>query len=119
MSAFKTYKGGRLDLEDYKGKSIVGYEVEVFNDDDTDFDLGIYDDIRERIYQKIHGTLVLAFDFQNGVSTDSPAGNTIYFNHTKEEMNIRPKFYWCECYGVINDNPSIEELIFQGVREVI
>ncbi len=119
MSAFKTYKGGRLDLEDYKGKSIVNYQVSVQNDDGTPFDLSIYSDIRERIFQKIHGTLVLAFDFQNGVSTDSPAADIIYFNHTKAEFNIRPKLYWCECYGVINTNPSIEELIFQGVREVI
>jgi hypothetical protein len=119
MSAFKTYKGGRLDLEHYKGKTIHTYQIDVFNDDDTDFALSVYSDIRIRIYQKIHGTLVLAFDFQGGVVTDSPTGNTIYWNATKSQMDIRPKYYWHECYGVINTNPSVEELIFEGVSEVI
>ncbi len=118
MSAFKTYKGGRLDLEHYKGKSIVSYAIDVFNDDDTDFDLDVYSDIRIRIYQKIHGTLVLAFDFQDGISTDSPAGNTIYWNASLSQMTIRPKFYWHECYG-LKSSGTIEELIFQGVSEVI
>ncbi len=119
MSAFKTYKGGRLDLEHYRGKSIDGYAIDVFNDDDTDFDLDVYDDIFIRIFEKIHGTLVLTFNFETGISTDSPAGNTIYWNATKSQMDIRPKLYWHECYGVINVNPTKEELIFQGVSEVI
>lgn len=119
MSAFKTYKGGRLDLEHYKGKTIDGYTIDVFNDDDTDYHLSIYNDIKLKIYEKIHGTLVLSFDFQSGISVDSPAGNTIYWNATKSQMAIRPKTYWHECYGVINVNPTEEQLIFFGASDVL
>lgn len=118
MSAFKTYKGGRLDLEHYKGKTISSFEVDVFNDDDTAMDLDVYDDIKIKIYEKIHGTLVLTSDFQSGVSTDSPAGNTIYWTVSKISTSIRPKFYWHECYGS-KQSGAIEELIYQGVSTVI
>jgi len=118
VSAFKTYKGGRLDLEHYKGKTISSYEFSLYNDDDTEFDLSNYSDIRIKIYQKIHGTLVLSFDFQSGILTDSPVGNTVYWNATKEQMNIRPKLYWHECYG-IRTTTTREELLFEGVSSVI
>lgn len=108
-----------MDLQHYKGKNISYYPIDVFNSDNTDFSLSAYDDIRIKIFEKIHGTLVLSFDFQNGVSVDSPAGNTVYWNATKAQMDIRPKFYWHECYGLKNLNPTREELIFEGVSEVI
>lgn len=116
---FKTYKGGRLDLQHYKGKTIYFYPIDVFNSDDSEASLSPYSDIRIKIFQKIHGTLVLTFDFQNGVSTDSPANNTIYWLASKDTMNIRAKNYWHECYGIKNTNPVIEDLLFEGVSEVL
>lgn len=119
MAVFKTYKGGRLDLEHYKGKTISDFQVDVYNEDDSDFDLSIYDNIVLQIFEKIHGTQVLIFDMLSygGINVDSPAGNVIYWNATKAEMNIRPKFYWHECYGVLPSGQ--EELIYEGVSEVI
>lgn len=117
MSAFKTYKGGRLDLEHYRGKDISAYQIDVYNDDDTDFDLGIYDDIYYKMFEKMHGTEVLDFHFSNGgVGVDSPAGKTLFLIATKAEMAIRPKLYWQECYGTIG---LVQQLIFQGVATVI
>lgn len=119
MGVYKTYKGGRLDMEHYRGKTIYFYAVDLFNEDGSEVSLSPYNDIRIKIYQKPHGTLVLSFDFQTGVLTDSPANNTIYWNATKSQMDIRPKKYWHECYGLKNTNPTIEELLFEGVSEVI
>jgi len=118
VSAFKTYKGGRLDLEHYKGKTIQFYAIDIFNSDNSEANLTDYSDIRIKIFQKKHGTQVLYFDFQSGVLTDSPANNTIYWNATKEQMDIRPKLYWHECYGIRNTTTR-EELLFEGVSEVI
>ena len=118
MSAFKTYKGGRLDLDHYRGMTISSFEVDVFNDDDTAMDLDVYDDIIVKIYEKIHGTLVITSDFQSGISTDSPAGNTIYWTTSFTSMTIRPKYYWHECYGT-KQNGAVKELIYQGVSTVI
>lgn len=116
MSAFKTYKGGRLDLEHYRGKTIHHKQIDVLNPDGSVYNLSSYSDIRIKIFQKIHGTLVLTFDFQSGILTDSPTDNTIYWNATKEQFTIRPKTYWHECYGILG---SMEELIFNGVSTVI
>ena len=118
MSAFKTYKGGRLDLEHYKGMTISSFAIDVFNDDDTDFNLDVYDDIKIKVYEKIHGLLKLTFDFQGGISTDSPAGNTIYWTAQKTQMNLRPKLYYHECYGS-KQSGAIQELIFHGVSDEI
>ena len=118
MSAFKTYKGGRLDLEHYKGKTISDFTIDVFNDDGTDFNLDTYGDIKICIYEKIHGTLMFCFNQQSGISTDSPAGNTIHWTASKIIMNIRPKFYWHECVG-LKQGGAVEELIFEGVSTVL
>lgn len=119
MSAFKTYKGGRLDLESYKGMTIYFFAIDLFNNDGTEASLSPYQDIRIKLYQKKHGTLIASFDFQTGVSTDSPANNTIYWNATLDEMDLRPKTYWTECHGLKNTNPLIKELLFNGVHTVI
>jgi hypothetical protein len=119
MSAFKTYKGGRLDLEHYKGMTVYFYAIDLYNEDGTEASLSAYQDIRIKIYEKQHGTLVADFDFQTGVSVDSPANNTIYWNATITEMNLRPKLYYHECTGLKNVNPLIQELLFSGVSQVI
>lgn len=119
MSAFKTYKGGRLDLEHYKGMTVYFYAIDLFNDDGSEASLSEYQDIRIKVYQKQHGTLVADFDFQTGVSTDSPANNTIYWNATGDEMDLRPKNYWHECTGLKNTTPVIRELLFSGVSTMI
>lgn len=114
---FKTYKGARLDLQHYKGKTISGYEIEVLNDDNTEFDLSIYDDIVLKVFQKIHGTEILSYDLTDGIVLNSPVDNIITWVAPMAGLNIRPKFYYHECYGVFDDGE--EELIFHGVSQVI
>lgn len=116
MSVFRTYKGGRLDLEHYKGKSVTSFEIDVYNEDDTDFDLGVFDQIVLKIFDKIHGTEILSFD--DDTSEIVISGNTILWSATRTKMNIRPKIYWHECYGV-KTSGDIQELIFQGTSEMI
>lgn len=116
---FKTYRGGRLDLEFYKGKGSFDYEVEVLNDDDSEFDLSVYDDILLKFFHKIHGTEVLEMSFNDGqVTVYSPADNFVILNVLATTINIRPKEYWYECYGIRSEDGE-PELIFFGVGKVI
>lgn len=118
MAYFKTYKGGRLDLEFYKGKATINYEVEVFNDDGTEFDLSVYDDIKLKIFHKIHGTLVITLGMDAGeISVSSPSDNIVYLDLSDTQTDLRPKEYWYECYGVREDDE--QELIFLGVAKVL
>lgn len=119
MSVFKTYKGGRLDVESYKGMTVYFFAIDLFNNDGSEASLSPYSDIRIKIYQKQHGTLMLSFDFQSGVSVDSPANNTVYLAATLSQMNIRPKNYYWECTGLKNTNPVIQDLLFHGVHALI
>lgn len=119
MSAFKTYKGGRLDVESYKGMTVYFFAIDLFNNDGSEASLSSYSDIRIKIYQKQHGTLVAEFDFQTGVSVDSPANNTIYLLATTDEMELRPKNYYWECTGLKNTTPVIKDLLFHGIHIMI
>lgn len=117
MGFLKTYKGGRLDLEFYKGKATINFEVEVFNDDDSEFDLTIYDSIALKVFHKIHGTLVVTLDESDGeISLYSPPDNFVIIDFSSS-YQLRPKEYWYECFGVREDNE--EELIFFGVFKVL
>lgn len=42
---YQTYKGARLDLEAYKGKATIDYEIEVDYDSGAEFDFSIYDSV--------------------------------------------------------------------------
>lgn len=118
MGHIKTYRGARLDLEFYKGKATIDYEVEVFNDDESEFDLSVYDDIRLKIFHKIHGTEVIDLGMSDGeIQVYSPADNVVIINVSDSLIDIRPKEYWYECYGVREDDE--QELIFFGVGAVI
>lgn len=118
MGYIKTYRGARLDLEFYKGKASIDYEVEVFNDDETEFDLSIYDSIALKIYQKIHGTLVLTLTQNDGsITLYSPIDNFVVINLSDSQSDLRPKEYWYECYGIREDDE--QELIFFGIAAVL
>lgn len=99
--------------------TVYFFAIDLFNNDGSEASLSEYQDIRIKIYQKQHGTLVADFDFQTGVSTDSPANNTIYLLATDTEMTLRPKNYYWEGTGLKNTNPVIRELLFHGVHAMI
>lgn len=114
----KTYKGARIDLQHYSGTSIVGFEIDIFEDDGSDYDLSVYDSIVIKLFQKRHGTLVETFTEEaEQILFNSPIGNTIIWNGIHDEMNIRPKFYYHECIGTYTDGTP--ELLFHGVSDVI
>lgn len=115
---FKTYKGARLDLQFYKGKAVIDFQIYVYQDDDTELDLSIYDDIRYKLFHKIHGTQLLELTMvDGGLQFPSPISNLILLNVSDSQTGIRPKDYWQECYGIREDDE--QELIFQGVAQVI
>lgn len=113
----KAYKGARLDLQFYRGKAVIDFEINVFKDDDTELDLSIYDDIRYKLFHKIHGTEVLELTMSDGgLQFPSPVTNLILLN-ISDSVDLRPKEYWQECYGIREDNE--QELIFQGVAQMV
>jgi len=110
---YRTYAGDRLDLQIFKARLVNGYEIEIFNNDDTVKDLSVYSNIVLEILQKQHGTLVEEFETGAGIQI---TGNVISWSADDEQTDLRPKFYASNCYGVL---PEGKELIFNGVIEVI
>ena len=118
MGYIKTYRGARLDLEFYKSKATINFPVEVFNDDESEFDLTVYWGIFLKVFHKIHGTLVLTLDESDGqITLYSPADNFVIIDVSDSESLLRPKEYWYECYGIREDDE--QELIFFGVFKVL
>lgn len=114
---YKTYRGSRLDLQFYVGKATIDFEVQVFNDDETEANLGVYDDIKFKMFHKIHGTEVLELSMDDGgLQVDSPIASSVFINLSDSE-DLRPKEYWYECYGIREDDE--QELIFFGVGQAI
>lgn len=121
MTVYKTYKGTRLDLQYYIGKLTQEFIVQVFNDDGTDFDLSVYDDIILKIFHKQHGTVVLTFSIGAGdgsISLASPVDNDIYHYLSGVLLNsLRKKEYYQECYGVLSNQE--QELIYHGIADLL
>jgi hypothetical protein len=110
---YRTYRGDRLDLEFYKGKAVIDFEVLVYNDDGTDFDLTVYSSFHGTLAHKRHGTVVLPLTEPLGhLTIASPADNSIYLNISDSEIDIRTKEYYLEVWGQREDDES--ELIFHG-----
>ncbi len=110
---YRAYAGQRLDLEIYKGKLVNGYLIDIYNDDDTAKDLSIYDNVFLKIFQKQHGTEVETFETDDGLEITD---NTIGWTATDDQTDLRPKYYWGECFGELANG---NELIFYGVIQVI
>lgn len=120
MTFYKTYKGTRLDLQHYRGKVTRGFVVSVFEEDGTDFDLTVYDDIVFKLFDKRHGTVIKTFQLNSGdgsVSLASPSDNDIYLYLSGVLINIRSKEYYHEAYGVLSNLE--QELIFHGVSDLL
>lgn len=106
---YKTYKGSRLDLEIYQGKSTIDYEIEVLNDDDTEFDLSIYSSIAAKVYYRQHGELIIS-------PTVSSSSNVIYLDVTLAQSGaLQLREYWIEIYGVLISPLAEQELITFGI----
>ncbi len=109
MSLNSTYKGARLDLATYQGKSTIDYPIEVLTDDDDAFDLSIYSSIVFKIFYRKHGEVVLT-------PTITSSGSVLYLDALKAQtLVLQTREYWYECYGVLISPVSEEELICFGI----
>lgn len=111
MSVNRTYKGARLDLEVYQGKSTIDYEIQVFNDDGSEFDFSVYDSLLAKVFYRKHGELIVS-------PTVSTADNIILLDTTMaQSAALQTREYWIEIYGVYVSNE--EELITYGIYKVV
>lgn len=104
---YKTYKGARLDLEIYQGKTTLDYEIQVFNSNDTAFDFSVYISIDCKVFYRQHGELILT----PSVST---LGNSLFLDVTvAQSSDLQLREYWIEFSGIYFDGE--EELINYGI----
>ena len=108
MASYKTFKGSRLNLEIYQGKSSIDYEIEVLNDDSSNFDLSVYSSIVCAVYYRQHGDLIVS---PTVTSTD----NVLYLDVTKaQSAALQTREYFYECYGILVSPLNEQELITYG-----
>lgn len=106
---YRTYKGARLDLETYQGKSSIEYDIEVLNDDGTATDLSIYSSIVTKIFYRQHGEEIVS-------PTTTDTDNVVYVTYTKAQtLALQTREYWQEIYGILIDPVSEQELITYGI----
>lgn len=106
---YKTYKGARLDLEFYQGKSTIDYEIEVLNDDGSPFDLSSYGSVVCKVFYRKGFTEILT-------PTVTVSDNFVVMNLTVAQTGVlQQREYYYEIYGVIG---SEQELITYGIFKV-
>jgi hypothetical protein len=111
--AEKTFIGQRLGLEHYKGISIIDYAVEVLDEDGDPYPFTDFVSIHFEIFAKAHGKSL------SNTELDVPDDNTINVNVDVSNLNLRPSYYFYECYGLSNDSPAEKVIFHYGVFEII
>lgn len=108
---YTTYKGARLDLEFYKGKTTKDYAIEILNDDSTPYDLSVYTSIACKVFYRKDGELIIQ-------PTVTRSGNVVTLNETMAQTaGLQKREYWCEIYGVY---ASLEqELLTFGIHKIV
>lgn len=107
---YQTYKGARLDLEAYKGKATIDYEIEVDYDSGAAYDFSIYASLVCKIFYRKDGETVLT-------PTLTRDENFLLFNlTTAQTAAFQKREYYYECYGVYANDE--EELIIYGTLKV-
>jgi len=110
-----THKGARLDLQHYKGESIVDFEFQMFDDDSVALNLDVYTLIKIQLFAKRGGTLIRTWDNNSGVTITS---STINWDATKMQMDeFRRLEYYHHCIGVLASGQ--EDVLFYGTSEII
>lgn len=107
MASYKTFKGSELNLETYQGKSSIDYEIEVLNDDGTEFDLSIYIDLVCTVFYRQHGEVIISptvTNTENFILLDALMAQT---------SGLQTREYFYELHGVLASDE--EELITYGV----
>ena len=110
-----THKGARLDLQHYKGESIVDFEFEMYDDDSVALNLDVYDRIKIEMFAKRGGTLIDTWDNNSGLTMTS---NVINWDSSKVRQDeYRRLTYYHHCIGVLESGQ--EDVLFYGNSEVI
>jgi len=109
VRTYKTYRGAELNLEAYKGKSSINYEIEVTFDDGSEYDLTIYSSIVCKVFYRKGFTEILS-------PTVTTSENVVVLNLTVAQTNaLQQREYYYEIYGV---SVSEQELITFGTFKV-
>lgn len=113
MPSYSTYKGARLNLEAYQGRSTVDYEIEILNDGGSEFDFSIYSSTVFQLYYRQHGETIIA-------PTITLSDNFGLLDLTKaQSAALQTREYWYEWYGVLVSPVNEHELITFGTFKVI
>jgi len=108
---YQTYKGARLDLEAYKGKATIDYEIEVNYDSGAEYDFSIYSSVVMKVFYRKHGEVVLT-------PTISTIDNFVLVGLTiAQAAALQTREYWYEIYGVYAS--AEEELVTFGIFKVV
>lgn len=111
MANYSTYQGQRLNLEAYKGKASIDYEIEVFKNDGSPFDFSIYTSLGFKVYYRKHGEFIVSLSVVENASV-------LLLDITMAQSNaLQLREYWYECYGIFPDTQ--EELITFGTFKVV
>lgn len=111
MNFYKTFEGGRVNLEHKKGYPIVQHAFEILGDDCEARDLDEFDNIYFKLFAKAGGKLLATIEMDFGGSPD----NLVYLSDDSAITSQRaPREYWHEVYGV-SGSPEVAELLFKGV----
>lgn len=110
MRIYKTYKGSELNLEAYKGKSSIDYEIEVTFDDGTAYDLSIYSALTCKVYYRKGFTEIFA-------PTVTNSSNVLMLDVTKAQSDLlQEREYYYVIYGTVGVE---DELITFGIFKVV
>lgn len=112
MLAAKLFIGERLDFDHYKGIAITDYELEVLDQDGDPYSFDAFDSIHFELFAKPHGKSLSVSDL------DVPADNIIKINVAEENVDLRPSYYYCECYGYTG-SPALKVIFTYGVFEIL
>jgi hypothetical protein len=109
MPAYRTYKGARIDLEIYQGKSTIDYPIEVLDDDGGAADLSVYSSIVAKVFYRKHGEEIDTLTITNSL-------NVLFLDALKAEtLALQTREYWMEIYGILIDPVGEEEIITFGI----
>lgn len=110
MKTYRTYRGVELNLEAYKGRSSIDYEIEVTFDDGSPYDLSIYSQLLCKVFYRKGFTEIVT-------PTVTSSDNVVLLNITDAQSELlQQRDYYYEIYGVIG---SETELIAYGIFKVV
>jgi hypothetical protein len=109
MPTYRTYKGARLDLEIYQGKSTIDYPIEVLDASGDAVDMTVYSSIVAKVFYRKHGEEIDTLTVTNSL-------NVLYLDALKAEtLALQTREYWLEIYGILIDPVGEPDLLTFGV----